>query len=1487
MLISALSAWGGGALCAQEGAGGPSCLQLLSSEEGFYEFKITPPQPDWGEAGSRRDGLWEGDLRVEGFQLLEIPGHPALPYRVWRIAVPEGSTYRYEIVSLHYREFRNRRPRPVPSLRHTEQDTLESVYEEDPAVYQSDAFYPESPVLIRRGGVFRGIHFVSLEVAPVLMHLREGRVRYYDRLVVHLYVEGAETEPAEEPDPFFREAPRHFLNPEQARRYKAGRARREPTALPSEPFGFPGGPGLPSGPLPTSGEPETEGDSYKLTVTQNGVYRLDHAYLTANAPELPWPAVDPRYFRLYNKGQEIPIYVYDAGTVGLFESGEYLELYAEGHFDENLTDLWDEGDYTDKNVYWLQLDSATLGARVATRDGSPVNGYTAPAYFQSTPHYEEDIYFVNGPPYDPAVLHPPRWYWEITRYAAPGPLYTFPITIPSAAGGTATFDFKIQGATLPADYRVIVRLNGTQIADEAWTGRNFHTFTASTSQVLPESSTLEMEVMDPTPTTGFMHFHEFDLTYSRDFEAYQDELAFDYGTGDHRFAISEFASSDVTIYDISDKTAPIRIVNADISGLGPWTATFEDTIPAATSYSYFAASVYRTPDSIVKNTPSDLKNILNGADWIAITPDEFYNDVNLDDLIAHRALQCADIDCTNGIDDDGDGLTDELMRTMKVRVEDIYDEFSFGIFTPYAVRDFVFYAYHNWTPPSPAYILLVGEATFDYKNNLDMPTIYEHAPTPMFDSSDWAGSYAGDVWYAMVDPPDPGDPEKPDPDDVYPDLHVGRFSVRDASDLAVYIDRLLNPVDGYETAPLSGAWQGNAVMVSDNINDPSCTPVTCTGGGGDPPECIFERAHDDSALFIADNEPAATVQQIYFDKDPYFGCNSDKDSCPACTTSGITTDIQSAINGGALLVSYIGHGAWRLWSGENILYVDDLDALTNGGMAPWVINANCYTGGIQGPANYSKDPDSQECLTEKFLRDIVPPLVDGAVAAYSPSAIGFTDDIYGPVTTIFQSIFGRDKDRNLGTLTMNHRMVFLLPFEATEMMKFILLGDPVTDLVLPVPAPSPDLRVQSVGHGSVTLEWDPSPDETNPNPDLTVTGYYVWRSETGNENSFTRITATPVPAVLGLVVYTDGTPGCAGNANDYYYYVTPVNADGFQGPSTPPSPGSVMATPLNPNPPAPPDMTAVQDLETGMRLKVLWNANTECDFQNYTIHYDTDSGAPYANSITLWDITITEYVVGNLTDGKSYCFAMTATNTSSKTSDYSVELCATPTHTKGYAPPAMITDLKVELSNPGGKPLLKWTAPTTDIYGDSPIALDRFAIYRREDGNPDFVPDRSSASPDRIVDNILYTGPGVYTYEDITADTTAGAAYDGFYYVTAYDANSPVGESSVSRPHPQGVSGVMVEPFFGWYYVSWTAPAPLLDIEGNLTDTAQYHVYGETAAPDFQPDRYFHTNWLYSTTLPQAFCCPVGDGCDFEHPTCVSLTFKVVIEDVKGNEGLH
>jgi hypothetical protein len=53
---------------------------------------------------------------------------------------------------------------------------------------------------------------------------------------------------------------------------------------------------------------------------------------------------------------------------------------------------------------------------------------------------------------------------------------------------------------------------------------------------------------------------------------------------------------------------------------------------------------------------------------------------------------------------------------VNVNIEDIYDEFNFGIPGSASIKNFLQFASENWNT-KPKYVLLIGDATYDPKNN--------------------------------------------------------------------------------------------------------------------------------------------------------------------------------------------------------------------------------------------------------------------------------------------------------------------------------------------------------------------------------------------------------------------------------------------------------------------------------------------------------------------------------------------------------------------------------------------------------------------------------------------------------------------------------------------------------------------------------------------------------------------------------------------------
>ena len=56
------------------------------------------------------------------------------------------------------------------------------------------------------------------------------------------------------------------------------------------------------------------------------------------------------------------------------------------------------------------------------------------------------------------------------------------------------------------------------------------------------------------------------------------------------------------------------------------------------------------------------------------------------------------------------------LRVRVVDVQDVYDEFGGGLMSAEAIRDFVAYAYNNWTGRPPKSVLLVGDGTYDFRH---------------------------------------------------------------------------------------------------------------------------------------------------------------------------------------------------------------------------------------------------------------------------------------------------------------------------------------------------------------------------------------------------------------------------------------------------------------------------------------------------------------------------------------------------------------------------------------------------------------------------------------------------------------------------------------------------------------------------------------------------------------------------------------------------
>ena len=247
------------------------------------------------------------------------------------------------------------------------------------------------------------------------------------------------------------------------------------------------------------------------------------------------------------------------------------------------------------------------------------------------------------------------------------------------------------------------------------------------------------------------------------------------------------------------------------------------------------------------------------------------------------------------------------LRTKVVDVKNIYDEFNHGIPNPYALRDFLKYAYQNWQPPAPTYVLLVGDTNVKEKSSV-VPTIQIQIPAH--------GSSASDHQFVTFQG-----------EDSFPDMLIGRVPVSNRVDVRIFVERTIN----YETAG-AGPWHKRILMLAGSEN-------------------IF---HSQTDRLIEERQ-----LNVKYQTERIYAPTTGEETLSDLITP-VGRKVINGFNSGASLVNYIGHGGGGRWASSRMMDLEDPEKnLTNISQLPFVISMTCFTGFFDG---------QKGCLAEEMLR---------------------------------------------------------------------------------------------------------------------------------------------------------------------------------------------------------------------------------------------------------------------------------------------------------------------------------------------------------------------------------------------------------------------------------------------------------------------------------------------------------------------------------------
>jgi len=469
-----------------------------------------------------------------------------------------------------------------------------------------------------------------------------------------------------------------LLNYEEARGYRTG-GMVEGLAVESEVEGI----GVDDAGSWTVPEP-----GWRVKVREEGMYKLTYEELELAGFPVE-SLLDPGTLQMYNKGEEIAIEV-ELGGDSTFDAGDYVVFYGEGI----------ESKYTLDNVYWLTYGKAA-GLRMSSRSGDPGTA-DIPVTYPDFIHMEDGTLYLSKMA---SLGEKEHFIWgQLFTTSTPANWSTtFSNISPATDTASITVNF-LGGSSLSAnpDHHALVYLNENLIGDFTFDGTSWFTAKMEVPSTLFLDNTGLNKITVEAPRDLGLLFDLFyvdwiNIEYDNSFIALNDEFEFSYDlSGIWRYQVSGFTSDQVQVYDVTNPVALVRITDADISGSGYYMAEFEDTISDETKYWTGTSDTVKAVSAIEMNSPSSLRSTANSAEYIIITHADFTT----------AAATLRDYRATQG------------MTAMVVDVDDVYDEFSYGIINPAAIHDFLAYAYTNWVTPAPSYVVLMGDGNYDPKDYL-------------------------------------------------------------------------------------------------------------------------------------------------------------------------------------------------------------------------------------------------------------------------------------------------------------------------------------------------------------------------------------------------------------------------------------------------------------------------------------------------------------------------------------------------------------------------------------------------------------------------------------------------------------------------------------------------------------------------------------------------------------------------------------------------
>lgn len=947
-----------------------------------------------------------GQLQLDGLDAtLTTPGAPILPYYTTFIALPPEAEVSIRVET--GRVINRQAPdslaiAPEPELAYAN-DAQDPAFPDTPvpgaftdwvidADYEAGTWYPTAVYELSAPIYYRDLRLVQLKLFPLRHHATQNRIEQITDIRVSLTYSGGDlsrVQPLSGGETTLQSLRQSVLNFEQGLAW-----RHLPQNLQELP-----GPGLPIGL-----------DTYKIQVDTDGLYEISGAELAAAGMNLS--QVDPNTIEMMHRGQPVA-YQFVGDPNDGFQADDAIRFFGAAFTGSRL-----ETQFIGDNVYWLWAGGAP--SPISQRANAAGQGQPILTTFRTTitrePEWVHHSSWTNR--WDEYPNEPDAWYWELVTQNTTilTRNYTIELPHPALTGSDLYYEVELlprETHTAPTNFLYDVRatINNYHLQGQVtWQRlRNINlTGTQPITTLVNGSNTASVIfATDPTASAGNprVFLNRISIEYDRLLTADNDQLLFDKqnSPGVQQFLVNNFSGNNpeqILVWDISDPLHPeqINLTAGDISGSGPYTYTF--TSEAGENGRYLATTLANAQSvkQISQYIPQSLEPAA-GADWVAISHNLFLTEATR--LAAHR---------TNP---QFGGLATHI-----VNIEDLINQYGYGLPLPEAIRHYLGYALANWPTP-PGYVVLVGGGTVNPRNLACQPTLCRpqwDATQPNFVLTDivfkdrFQGAIPSDQTLATLSGDDP-----------LADMAIGRLVANTPEEANNIVSKIIQH-DQNQLTPTDP--QRHLLFVADNADaGGNFCQENSNAGAKLPPSFLQSHVCLDEAT-EADTDRLRSEMKAHID------------------TEGVN------------ILNYRGHGGVQFWAGPPIFNVNPLSSgyagqvyitsttpisgfWANVGQPLIIISADCLDGHFGFPG--------EPAVSRTFMA--MPDV--GTAAHWSSTGLGFTFEHTILVDALYAGAFELGLTA-LGDAINHAKFVYHSAGQhPSELYSFLLQGDPAMQLYRP------------------------------------------------------------------------------------------------------------------------------------------------------------------------------------------------------------------------------------------------------------------------------------------------------------------------------------------------------------------------------------------------------------------------------------------------------